>query len=81
MTDLFRLFSPLQLYIFVVARKDIEDSSQGKGLEERVGLGWVITYPGIELKDLVAAIKSFWFDTARQIICAFFPRNKPVRFR
>lgn len=38
------------------------------------GMGAVlyITYSGIALRDLVAAIKSFWFETARGGICAFF---------
>lgn len=31
-----------------------------------------ITYSGIALRDLLAAIKSFWFETARGGICAFF---------
>lgn len=33
---------------------------------------YYITYSGIALRDLVAAIKSLWFETARGRICAFF---------
>lgn len=33
---------------------------------------YYITYSCIALRDLVAAIKSLWFETARGRICAFF---------
>lgn len=50
----------------------------GKG--GRFGL-YFITYTSIALEGLVAAIKSFWFETARGSICAFFFGNKPTRSR
>lgn len=72
MTDLFQVvLSPPALYLLLR-----EDISQGKGWKS-----WAMTYAGIVLKDLAAAIKSFWFETARQIICAFFLGNEAVRIR